>query len=94
VGKSHIRLLRDGTRFMLIILRIGTLYSPFRLFLPVSLTFFLIGSGYYAYTFFTQGRFSSMSVLMFTSAILTFLIGVVSEQITALHYKGTEHNQK
>lgn len=90
-GKSHIRLMRDGTRFMLIILRIGTLYSPFRLFLPVSLTFFLTGLAYYAYTYFAQGRFSSMSALMFTSAILTFLIGVVSEQITALHYKDTEH---
>ncbi|MDD5365102.1 MAG: glycosyltransferase family 2 protein [Gallionellaceae bacterium] len=90
-GKSHIRLLRDGTRFLLIIVRIGTLYSPFRLFLPVSLTFFLMGLGYYAYTFITQDRFTNMSALMFSSAILTFLIGIVSEQITALHYKDTEH---
>lgn len=89
-GKSHLHPLKDGMRFMLIILRIGTLYSPFRLFLPVSMSFFLVGLAYYIFTFVTQGRFTNMSALMFTSAILTFLIGIVSEQITALHYKDTE----
>lgn len=89
-GKSHIRLLSDGMRFLLIIVRIGTLYSPFRLFLPVSMAFLLTGLGHYAYTFITQGRFTNMSALMFSSAILTFLIGIVSEQITALHYKDSE----
>lgn len=89
-GKSHIRLMRDGMRFLLIIVRIGTLYSPFRLFLPVSLTFFVLGASYYVYTFLTQDRFTNMSALMFTTAILTFLIGIISEQITALHYKDTE----
>ena len=89
-GKSHIRLMRDGMRFLLIIVRIGTLYSPFRLFLPISLTFFLAGLTYYAYTYLTEGRFTNMGALMFTTAILTFLIGIVSEQITALHYKDSE----
>ncbi|MEW6676867.1 MAG: glycosyltransferase family 2 protein [Pseudomonadota bacterium] len=89
-GKSHLHPLKDGMRFLLIILRIGTLYSPFRLFLPVSLTFFCLGSVYYAYTLVTEGRFTNMSALMFTTSILTFLIGIVSEQITALHYKDTE----
>lgn len=89
-GKSHIRLLRDGMRFLLIIVRIGTLYSPFRLFLPVSLTFFLAGFAHYVHTYLTEGRFTNMSALMFTTAILTFLIGIVSEQITALHYKDSE----
>jgi glycosyltransferase involved in cell wall biosynthesis len=89
-GKSHLHPLKDGMRFLLIILRIGTLYSPFRLFLPVSLSFLFLGSSYYAFTFITQGRFTNMSALMFTTSILTFLIGIVSEQITALHYKDTE----
>jgi glycosyltransferase involved in cell wall biosynthesis len=89
-GKSHIRLARDGMRFLLIIVRIGTLYSPFKIFLPVSLAFFLTGLSYYLYTFLTMGRFTNASALMFSSAILTFLIGIVSEQITALHYKDTE----
>ncbi len=90
LGASHLHPLRDGMRFLLIIIRIGTLYSPFKLFLPVSLAFFLVGLGYYSYTYFTYGRFTNMSALMFTTAVLTFLIGVISEQITALHYKDTE----
>lgn len=87
VGKSHVRPVRDGIRFLLIIIKIGTLYSPQRLFLPVSAGFFLIGILYYAYTLLEFGRFTNMSALMFISAILTFLIGIVSEQISALHYK-------
>lgn len=89
-GKSHIHPLRDGMRFLLIIVRIGTLYSPFRLFLPISLAFLLTGLAYYTYTFITQGRLTNMSALMFSSSILTFLIGIISEQVTALHYKDTE----
>lgn len=87
IGKSHVRPVRDGVRFLLIIIKIGTLYSPQRLFLPVSAGFFLIGILYYAYTLLEFGRFTNMSALMFISAILTFLIGIVSEQISALHYK-------
>lgn len=86
-GKSHIRPIRDGVRFLLIIIKIGTLYSPQKLFLPISAGFFLTGLGYYLYTYFSEGRFTNMSALLFISAILTFLIGVVSEQISALHYK-------
>lgn len=87
-GRSHIRPLRDGVRFLLIIIKIGTLYSPQRLFLPVSAGFFLTGLAYYAYTFLTAHRFTNMSALLFISAILTFLIGIVSEQISALHFRG------
>jgi glycosyltransferase involved in cell wall biosynthesis len=86
-GKSHIRPIRDGARFLLIIIRIGTLYSPQKLFLPISAGFFLTGLGYYLYTYLSAGRFTNMSALLFISAILTFLIGIVSEQISALHYK-------
>lgn len=86
-GASHINPLRDGLRFLLIILKIGTLFSPQKLFLPVSGGFFVTGVGYYLYTYLTNGRFTNMSALLFISAILTFLIGIVSEQISALHYK-------
>lgn len=86
-GASHINPLRDGVRFLLIIIKIGTLYSPQKLFLPVSAGFFLTGLGYYLYTYLAFGRFTNMSALLFISAILTFLIGIVSEQIAALHYK-------
>jgi len=87
IGKSHIRPLRDGVRFLLIIIKVGTLYSPQRLFLPVSASFFLTGLGYYLYTYLTTQRFTNMSALLFIAAIITFLIGIVSEQISALHYK-------
>jgi predicted PurR-regulated permease PerM len=79
--------LRDGVRFLLIIIKIGTLYSPQKLFLPISAGFFLTGLSYYLYTYLTTGRFTNMSALLFISAVLTFLIGIVSEQISALHYK-------
>ena len=94
IGTSHIRPLRDGVRFLLIIIKVGTLYSPQKLFLPVSAGFFLTGLAYYAYTFWTAGRFTNMSALMFISAILTFLIGIVSEQISALHYKGMDDGEE
>lgn len=87
IGKSHIRLLRDGARFALIIFKIGTLYSPLKLFLPISLAFFLTGLGYYCYTFLTQHRFTNMSALLFVTAVLVFLVGLVSEQVSALNFK-------
>ncbi|MES2536568.1 MAG: glycosyltransferase family 2 protein [Pseudomonadota bacterium] len=86
-GSSHIRPIRDGVRFLLIIIKVGTLYSPQKLFLPISAAFFMTGISYYLYTYLTVGRFTNMTALMFISAILTFLIGIVSEQISALHYK-------
>lgn len=84
---SHIRPLRDGLRFLLIIFKIATLYSPLKLFAPAGGFFFLVGMGYYAYTFATQGRFTNMSTLLFSAAVIIFLIGLVSEQITALTYR-------
>lgn len=86
-GVSHIHPVRDGLRFLLIIIKIGTLYSPQKLFLPISAGFFLTGSAYYLYTYLSAGRFTNMSALLFISAVFTFLIGIVSEQISALHYK-------
>ncbi len=92
IGKSHMNVLRDGLRFLLIIIKIGTLYSPQKLFLPVSLSFFLTGACYYLYTFLSIHRFTNMSALLFISAILTFLIGIVSEQVSALHYKDSDNS--
>lgn len=84
---SHIRPLRDGLRFLLIIFKIATLYSPLKLFVPASALFFLTALGYYGYTFVTQGRLTNMSTLLFSAAVIVFLIGLVSEQITALTYR-------
>jgi glycosyltransferase involved in cell wall biosynthesis len=83
---SHIRLLRDGVRFLLIIFKIATLYAPLKIFLPASAAFFGFGLLYYSYTFITEGRFTNMSLLLFSASVIIFLIGLVSEQITALMY--------
>ena len=90
VGKSHIRLLRDGTRFLLIIFKIGTLFSPLKLFAPVALAMFLLGTGWYGWTWWHQGRFTNMSALLYTGSVITFMMGLISEQITALMYRKSE----
>jgi glycosyltransferase involved in cell wall biosynthesis len=87
IGRSHIRPVRDGIRFLLIIFKIATLYSPVKLFLPASASFALLGIGYYAFTFLTYGRFTNMSALLLSAAVIVFLIGLISEQITSLTYR-------
>lgn len=87
VGQSHIRLLRDGARFLIIIFKIGTLYSPLKIFAPVALALFALATGWYGWTFFHGGRFTNMSALLYTGSIMVFLLGLISEQITALMYK-------
>lgn len=87
VGKSHIKPLRDGLRFLLIIFKIATLYSPLKLFVPASATFFLLGCVNYAWTFMHDGRLTNGSSLLWSAAVIVFLIGLVSEQITALTYR-------
>ena len=86
IGRSHIRPVRDSLRFLIIIFKITTLYAPLKIFVPVSGLFFGTGLGYYAYTWFTMGRFTNMSLLVFSAAVIIFLIGLISEQITALTY--------
>jgi glycosyltransferase involved in cell wall biosynthesis len=90
IGRSHIRPLRDGARFLLIIFKIGTLYAPLKLFAPIAGSFFSAGLGLYAYTYFSTHRFTNMSGLLFSTATIIFLIGLVSEQITQLIYRPFE----
>lgn len=92
-GKSHIRIIRDGIRFFMIILKIGALFSPMRLFLPVSFAVFVTGVSYYAYTFSNMGRFTNMSALLILSSLIIFFIGILSEQISSLHYKDFERTR-
>jgi glycosyltransferase involved in cell wall biosynthesis len=84
---SHIRPLKDGLRFLLIIFKIATLYAPMKLFAPIAGTFFALGLGYYGYTFATMHRFTNMSTLLLSAAVIIFLIGLISEQITNLTYR-------
>ena len=84
---SHIRPIKDGIRFLLIIFRIATLYSPLKLFAPIGAGFGLLGLGYYGYTLVTEHRFTNMSMLLLSAAVIIFLIGLISEQITSLTYR-------
>ena len=68
-------------------MRIGALFSPMRLFLPISFGVFVLGIANYIYTFLNFGRFTNMSALLLTSSLLILLIGIVSEQISSLHYR-------
>ena len=92
--KSHIRLLRDGGRFFLIIFRVATLYSPLKVFAPLGALFFLLGCGYLSYTMATAGRFTNFSGLLFVTSVLVFLIGLVSEQITSLLYSAHRDTER
>lgn len=84
---SHIRPIKDGIRFLLIIFKIATLYSPLKLFAPTAFAFFLAGVGWYGYTFAMHHQFTNMSMLLFSASVIIFLIGLVSEQITSLIYR-------
>ncbi|MEH6503197.1 MAG: glycosyltransferase family 2 protein [Cycloclasticus sp.] len=89
-GKSKIKLAKDGLRFFVIILKIGALFSPMRLFLPTSAIFFLLGLINHVHSYFTSNSFSKGSLLMYVSAIFIFLMGILSEQISSLHYKNSQ----
>lgn len=91
-GRSHLKIGREGVRFMVIIFKIGALYSPLKLFLPVSAFLFVCATALYAYTFITGGRFTNMSALLYMTSLLTFLIGMVSEQITNLMFARRERD--
>lgn len=90
IGNSHIRLLRDGARFLLIIFKIGTLFSPLKIFAPIAFLMFGLASAWYGWTWWHQERFTNMSALLYSGGVMVFLMGLISEQITALMYRGSE----
>jgi len=92
-GKSDIRIIRDGLKFIMIITKICTLYSPLRIFLPVSFFMFLVGLGYYIYTYITSGRFTNMSALLFSTSVIIFMMGLVSEQVSQMRYERSEKDR-
>ena len=86
-GKSNIKLIQDGVRFFMIITRICTLYSPMRVFLPVSFTMFLLGVTNYIYTYLVHSRFTNMSVFLFVASIIIFMMSLISEQICQMRFE-------
>lgn len=93
-GKSKIKLFRDGSRFLLIILKIATLFSPMRVFLPVSAIVLLLGLGYGIFkVVFLDGRYGPTSAMLITMAVLIFMVGLVSEQVAQLRYERSENRE-
>jgi glycosyltransferase involved in cell wall biosynthesis len=90
VGNSKIRLARDGFKFFMIILKIVTLFSPLRVFLPISLAAFAVGAAYAVWTAITQQHVTNSSVLLIMLAVIVFLVGLISEQISALRFEGRQ----
>ena len=86
-GKSNIKLIQDGVRFFMIITRICTLYSPMRVFLPVSFVMFFLGVVNYLYTYLVHSRFTNMSVFLFVTAIIIFMMSLISEQICQMRFE-------
>ena len=90
IGQSKIRLARDGAKFLIIILKLVTLFSPLRIFLPLSLASFALGAAYAVWTIATQSHVTNSSVLLIMLAVIVFLVGLVSEQISALRFEGRQ----
>jgi len=86
-GKSKIKLARDGAKFFLILLKIITIFSPLKIFVPVSVVTFLLGFGYAIWTAVRQSHITNSSVLLILLAVVIFLVGLVSEQISALRFE-------
>jgi glycosyltransferase involved in cell wall biosynthesis len=90
MGKSKVKVFRDGLKFFMIITKICALYSPLRIFLPVSFFMFMLGLIYYIYTYVAFSRFTNMSALLFTSSVLIFMMGLISEQICQMRFERSE----
>lgn len=92
LGSSHINILRDGVRFFLIIFKIGTLYSPLKVYFPIAAVISGLGLINYVYSVFSSDswRVTNMSTLMILSGVFVFLIGLLAEQLTNLQYKETD----
>ena len=88
LGQSKIRLVSDGAGFFLILLRLVTIFSPLRIFLPISVFAFMLGAAYAAWTALTQRHITNSSVLLILFAIVVFLVGLISEQISTLRAEG------
>lgn len=89
-GQSKIRFARDGFRFFLILLKVVTIFSPLRVFVPLSAAAFGLGAGYAIWTAVTQRHITNSSVVLIVLSVVIFLVGLVSEQISALRVEGRQ----
>jgi len=90
-GKSKIRIFRDGIRFFGIIVKVATLFSPFKIFLPVSAFMFFLGLAYGVFRIFAlDGRYGPTSAMLMTMSVVVFMVGLVSEQVAQLRFDRSE----
>ena len=88
LGRSKIKFVSDGTKFFLILLKVVTVFSPLRIFLPLSAAAFTLGATYAVWTAVTQHHITNSSVLLILLAVVIFLVGLVSEQISTMRSEG------
>jgi glycosyltransferase involved in cell wall biosynthesis len=84
IGRSKIRFARDGAVFLLILLKVITVFSPLRIFVPVSLVSLAVGVLYGVWNGLAYGRIPNGAVLLILFAVVVFLVGLVSEQVSSL----------
>ena len=89
VGRSKIRFMHDGAIFLLILLKVITVFSPLRIFVPVSSVSFAAGVAYGGWNAFAFGRIPNGAVLLIMFAVVVFLVGLVSEQVSSLRFGGS-----
>lgn len=87
-GVSKIKLAHDGPKFLLIVMRVMTIFSPLRIFVPIAAASFAVGSAYAVYTIITETHITNSSVLLIVLAVIVMLIGLVSDQVSALRFDG------
>jgi glycosyltransferase involved in cell wall biosynthesis len=87
-GTSKIRFARDGAKFFLILLKVITLFSPLRIFAPISLGALGVGAAYGAVNLLATGKIPNGAVLLILFAVIVLLVGLISEQISALRFEG------
>ena len=88
MGASKIKLARDGPKFFVIILKIVSIFSPLRVFLPIAAAAFLLGVSYGVWNVAVHSRIPNGAVLLILFSVVVFLVGLVSEQISALRTEG------
>jgi len=86
-GHSGQKLLRNGFVFVTIILRMVTLFSPLKVFSPISLVLFGLGASYGIYTIITEVHITNTTVLLVLTSLMIFLMGLISEQIAAYRFE-------
>ncbi|MBX3047596.1 MAG: glycosyltransferase family 2 protein [Anaerolineales bacterium] len=82
-GRSQVKQLRDGSRTLLIILRIFLLFKPLRFFGGIGAALILLGLVYGLYRAFAEGLgFPTLGLLSIVAGLQSFFFGLLADQIS------------